>query len=463
MAKTEQRETRTRFHKGQVIELPIRKLGINGEGIGYVQKQVVFVDGAIPGEQVVARITQVERKFAKAKLLKIKKRSAYRVKPPCPVYEECGGCQLQHIDRRLQLRLKKEIVEEAFARYTSLQEIPIEKTVSMDEPWSYRNKAQLPLKQVGAQVAMGMYSARSHRLIDVSDCLVQHPQVNQVLQTTRKIVEELHIPIYDERKHQGVVRHLVARVSFASKEVQLVLITRTESFPQEKALIEQVKKRLPQVKSLLINHNPDKTSLVFGEITRLLWGKEKLEEKLGDLTYLLSARAFFQLNPTQTVKLYDEVKKAARLTGTETVVDAYCGVGTIGLWLAKEAKRVIGIDTVPEAIADARENARVNRFHHAEFYVGEAEVLLPRWVAEGLRPDVVVADPPRTGLGQPLIDALLKVKVPRFVYVSCNPSTLAKDCHQLIQGSYELKRVVPLDMFPQTAHVESVCELVWAG
>ncbi|SEM68124.1 23S rRNA (uracil(1939)-C(5))-methyltransferase RlmD [Lihuaxuella thermophila] len=460
MSTTKQRKTTIHLREGQVIELPIRRLGINGEGVGFYQKQVVFVDGAIPGEEVVARITQIDRKFAKARLLKIKKRSAYRVKPPCPVYQECGGCQLQHIDRRLQLRLKRELVEEAFARYTRLTEIPIEKTVSMDEPWAYRNKAQLPLRRIGSRVAMGMFSARSHRLVDVSGCLVQHPLVNETLHTAREVVEQLKISIYDERKHNGVLRHLVARVSFAAEEVQLVIVTRTESFPEENEFVEKIRARLPRVKSVILNHNPNKTSLVFGEHSRLLWGKEKLAEKLGDLTYLLSARAFFQLNPVQTVKLYEEVRKAARLTGKETVVDAYCGVGTIGLWLARDAKRVIGMDTVPEAIADARENAALNGIKHAEFYVGEAEVLLPRWVEEGLKPDVVVADPPRTGLGQPLIDALLKVKVPRFVYVSCNPSTLAKDCDQLLEGGYRLQRVVPLDMFPQTAHVETVCELV---
>jgi 23S rRNA (uracil-5-)-methyltransferase RumA len=463
MEKTEFRHKQIHLKKGQVIDVPIRRIGINGEGIGYYQRQVVFIDGAIPGEIVSARITQVKPSFVRAKIVKWKKKSAYRVEPRCPIYRECGGCQLQHIDRRMQRRLKRELIREAFAKYASLSTIPIEPTIAMDDPWFYRNKAQLPVRMIAGKVAMGMYSASSHRLVDVSDCLVQHPLVNQTLQTAKEIAEKLCISIYDEKKHQGVLRHLVARISFATKEIQLILVTRTETFPEEQAFVAQMIKQNPQVKSIILNHNPDKTSLVLGDKSRLLWGKEKLEERIGNLVYLLSPRAFFQLNPLQTEKLYDEVAKAAHLTGTETVVDAYCGVGTIGLWLAAKAKRVIGVEIIPDAVADAKENAKRNGIQNAEFYVGKAETLLPEWANEGLRPDVVVVDPPRTGLHDALIDTLLDLKVPRIVYVSCNPCTLAKDCDRLLRGGYRLKKVVPLDMFPQTAHVESVNELTYGG
>ncbi|TCS95110.1 23S rRNA (uracil(1939)-C(5))-methyltransferase RlmD [Hazenella coriacea] len=461
MAKNDPQKQKIVLREGQVIQFPIRRLGINGEGVGYYQKKVIFVEGAIPGEKVLAKITQVDHKFAKAKLLQIKKRSAYRVDPRCPVYEECGGCQLQHIDRRLQLRLKRELIEEAFSRYTTLTEIPIEKTVRMDDPWSYRNKAQLPLKRTGSKVAMGMFSARSHHLVDLSECLVQHPIVTQVLNKVRSLVEELQIPIYEEKKHTGSLRHLVARVALATEEVQLVLVSRTPSFKKEKELVAKIRKSLPQVTSIIYNLNPEKTSLIFGEETRVLWGKEKIEEQLGDIRYLLSARAFFQLNPVQTEKLYDQVKQAAQLSGNEIVVDAYCGVGTIGLWLADQAKRVIGMDIIPEAVADAKENALLNEYQHVEYVLGKAEKLLPQWLEEGLKPDVIVVDPPRVGLEPALIQALLQVKVKRFIYVSCNPSTLAKDSRQLIQGGYQLEKIVPLDMFPQTAHVESVSTFTW--
>ncbi|OYD09134.1 23S rRNA (uracil(1939)-C(5))-methyltransferase RlmD [Paludifilum halophilum] len=449
--------------KGEVIDLPIRRIGINGEGIGFYKKQVVFVDGAVPGEYVSARVTEVKKRFAKGKMLRLKKRSSHRVRPTCPVYRECGGCRLQHIDYPMQLRLKRELVEEAFSRYTSLDSLPIEETVGMDRPRGYRNKAQLPVRWKSGKVRMGMYSAGSHRLIDYHDCEVQHPETNAVLKAARQVLEELSIPIYDERSHRGGVRHLVARYAFDTGEAQLVVVSRDSRLPREKALVEALIRRLPQLKGIILNVNPHRTSVVFGENSRVLWGKEKVTERLGDRIYHLSAPAFFQLNPVQTEKLYDEVKKAANLTGSELLVDAYCGAGTIGVWLAEGASKIVGMDTVPEAIRDAEYNARQNGVKHAEYYLGAAEDLLSAWVDRGTEPDVVVADPPRTGLGRPLIETLTRVKVSRFVYVSCNPSTLAKDCDQLIRGGYSIKRVVPVDMFPQTSHVESCTLLEWTG
>ncbi|GGE20388.1 putative RNA methyltransferase YfjO [Marinithermofilum abyssi] len=448
--------SRNQLRKGQVIELPIRRIGINGEGVGVYQKKVVFVDGAIPGEYVAAKLTEVQKNYARGKIFRIKKRSSHRLQPPCPVYRSCGGCQMQHIDYPMQLRLKRELVEEAFARYTGLTQLPIEETVGMDRPWSYRNKAQLPLKQGKQGVWMGMYKPGSHQLVDVGECDIQHPETNRLLEEARQVMEELGIPVYDERKGTGILRHLAARIGFATGEAQLVLVSRSNRLPREEELIHRLRERLPQLKSVVLNINPRKTSRVLGEKSRVLWGQRKIRERLGHLTFLLSGPAFFQLNPVQTVKLYDEVKRSAGLSGKETVVDAYCGVGTIGLWLADQADRVIGMDTIPEAVEDAKENAEINGIDHAEYHLGEAERLLPRWVREGLQPDVVVVDPPRTGLGQELIQALIEVQVPRIVYVSCNPSTLAKDCRLLLKQGYQVKRVVPFDMFPQTAHVESV-------
>ncbi|MFC4077098.1 23S rRNA (uracil(1939)-C(5))-methyltransferase RlmD [Salinithrix halophila] len=442
--------------KGEVIGLPIRRLGINGEGVGFYRKQVVFVDGAIPGEYVTTRITEVQKKYARGEILRLKKPSSHRVKPPCPIYQQCGGCQLQHIDYPMQLRLKRELVEEAFSRYAK-QEMPtIRETIGMEEPWTYRNKAQLPVRRQAGGVVMGMYTPGSHHLVDMKGCLVQHPETDRILDIVRQVLQDLSIPLYNEKKHRGAVRHLVVRVGIATKEAQLVLISREDPLPKEDALVKELHRRLPGVSSFIVNHNPHRTSLVFGEKSRVLWGEEKITEGLGKLTFRLSAPAFFQLNPSQTVRLYDTVLNVAGLSGRETVVDAYCGAGTIGLWLAGHAARVIGMDIVPEAITDARENAAMNRIDHAEYVLGAAEELLPRWADQGFRPDVVVADPPRTGLGEDFMDALLRAEVPRFVYVSCNPSTLAKDCNRLARGGYAIRSVQPVDMFPQTSQVESV-------
>ncbi|SFS46049.1 23S rRNA (uracil(1939)-C(5))-methyltransferase RlmD [Marininema halotolerans] len=450
-----------KLKQGQVIRLPIRRIGINGEGVGYYQKQVVFVEEAIPGEYVSARITEVKKKFARGEILRIQKRSSHRISAPCPIYRQCGGCQLQHIDYPMQLRLKRELVEEAFSRYADRTPLPIQETLGMEEPWAYRNKAQLPVQRQGGRIVMGMYSPSSHRLIDMKGCMVQHPETNQILDIARQTLTDLSISIYDEGKHRGAIRNVVVRYGFETKEAQLVLISKEHPIPKEDELQKELVRRLPQLVSLVVNHNPQRTSLIFGEQSRVIWGQETMAEELGGRTYHLSAPAFFQLNPNQTSRLYEKVATAAGLTGKETVVDAYCGTGTIGLWLANQAARVIGMDTVAEAIADAKMNAKANHIDHAEYHVGAAEDLLPQWIAAGFRPDVVVADPPRTGLGEAFIQTLLRTQIPRFVYVSCNPSTLAKDCSVLLKGGYQVRSIQPVDMFPQTSQVESVVVLDW--
>lgn len=443
---------------GQEITLTIRRLGINGEGIGYFKKQVVFVDGALPGEVVICDIVSIEPKFATARLKKIRQASPDRVQPPCPVYSSCGGCQLQHLAYEAQLREKKYQVIQAFERYTSYtsETLPIKDTVGMDNPWGYRNKGQLQVGKAGNQVIAGLYKQGSHELIDLSECAVQHPKTNEVIQKTKAILQKLNIPIYNERKRTGVVRTIVTRIGFETGQLQLVLVTRTREIPHLRELLLELRFALPEVKSIVQNVNSAKTSTIFGEETIILWGEERIEEELGELAFSLSPRAFFQLNPIQTKKLYDQVKEYAQLTGEEIVVDAYCGVGTIGLWLADGAKEIRGMDIIPEAIIDARENARKSGVENAIYEVGKAETWLPRWINEGYAPDVIVVDPPRTGCDDQLLRAIIQAKPKRLVYVSCNPSTLAKDCKQLLEAGFELKEVKPFDMFPHTSHVECV-------
>jgi 23S rRNA (uracil-5-)-methyltransferase RumA len=268
-------------------------------------------------------------------------------------------------------------------------------------------------------------------------------------------LQDLKVSIYDERKRKGIVRTIVSRAGFTSGEVQIVLITSQENLPRKELIVSEIQKRLPEVKSIMQNVNGEKTSLIFGEKTIHIEGEEVIQEKLGDLSFELSARAFFQLNPVQTVKLYNEVKKAAQLTGSEKVVDAYCGVGTIGLWLSEGAKEIRGMDTIADSIIDAKKNAKKHGVKNATYVKGTAEHWLPKWLGEGWRPDVVVVDPPRTGCDSKLLGAILKVKPEKFVYVSCNPSTLAKDI-QTLSKVYKVKYIQPVDMFPHTAHVESV-------
>lgn len=447
--------------KGQQFPLTIKRLGINGEGVGYFKKQVVFVPGALPGEEVVVEATNIHPKYAEAKIKKIRKRSPYRVTPRCPVYEQCGGCQLQHLDYEAQLREKRDIVIQALERHCRLpvETLSIRPTIGMDDPWHYRNKSQFQVGIKKGTVIAGLYGLNSHQLIDISECLIQHPATNRVTNIVKMIFQDLRIPIYNERTQTGVVRTIVARVGFHTGDVQLVLITATKDIPRKQLLVDEIKRRLPEVKSIVQNINGRKTSLIFGEETELLEGEEYIQEVLGDLSFELSARAFFQLNPVQTVKLYDEVKKAAALTGTEKVVDAYCGVGTIGLWLAKDAREVRGMDVIPEAIEDAKKNAKKHGFANTMYTTGKAETLLPKWVKEGWKPDVIIVDPPRTGCDRALLQTILRVQPKTVVYVSCNPSSLARDI-DVLSESYHVDYIQPVDMFPHTAHVESVARLV---
>jgi len=323
----------------------------------------------------------------------------------------------------------------------------------MDAPWGYRNKAQFQVGKKDGLIIAGLYKTGSHELIDLRDCQVQHQATNTIVAKTREVIEKLGIPIYDERKRTGVIRTVVARVAFATGETQLTLVTATPDIPKVKELILELRYQLPELVSIVQNVNNRKTSLVFGEQTKELWGKPSIAEKLGALSFDLSARAFFQLNPEQTVKLYDEVKKAAQLTGEELVLDLYCGTGTIALWLAPFAKEVRGIELIAEAVEDAKQNAAKNYIQNASFYVGKAEVLMPKWAKQGVKPDVVVVDPPRTGLDAALIESLLAVRPQKIVYVSCNPATLAKDCKRLMER-YDVRSIQPVDMFPHTPHVE---------
>ncbi|MDM5226923.1 23S rRNA (uracil(1939)-C(5))-methyltransferase RlmD [Cytobacillus sp. NJ13] len=441
----------------QTFPLTIKRLGINGEGVGYFKRQVVFVPGALPGEEIVAEATKVNPKFSEAKIKKIRKKSEFRVQPPCPVYHECGGCQLQHLRYDQQLKEKRDIIIQALERHTKLnpEKLDIKETIGMEEPWSYRNKSQFQVGQKDGKVLAGLYGMNSHRLINIEHCAVQHPKTTRATETVKRILQDLRIPIYNERSRKGIVRTIVARVGIQTGELQVVLITTQKELPKKEVIIEKIKTELPEVKSIIQNVNGEKTSLIFGQETMNLDGSDFIQETLGDLQFELSARTFFQLNPEQTVKLYNEVKRAAALTGKEKVADAYCGVGTIGLWVADQAAEIRGMDIIRESIEDAKKNAARHGIKHAQYVVGKAEEWLPKWTKEGWKPDVIIVDPPRTGLDQQLLKTILKVQPKKVIYVSCNPSTLAKDI-SVLGSKYKVNGIQPVDMFPQTAHVEAV-------
>ncbi len=446
---------------GQKFPLTIKRLGINGEGIGYFKRNVVFIKGALPGEEVTVQVQAVKRNFAEAKILQIRKSSPHRQQAPCPVYEECGGCQLQHMTYEQQLKEKRDMVVQSLERYVSdiASNIEVRPTIGMENPWKYRNKSQFQVRKEGKKVHAGLFAEGTHQLLNIDECIVQHPNTTRVTNEVKRILEKLKIPIYDSETHHGLVRTIVVRTGIQTGEIQLVLVTTLAEMPKRQLLIDKLSTIDPAIVSIVQNVNPKQTSLIFGDRTIVLHGKKTLHEELGELSFDLSARAFFQLNPVQTVRLYNEIKSAAALTGQEKVVDAYCGVGTIGLWLADEAKEVRGMDIVAESIYDAKQNAEKHGFTHTTYETGTAEEWIAKWSHEGFVPDVLTVDPPRTGLADSLLKTILNVRPKRFVYTSCNPSTLAKDLSEL-RKVYDIEYIQPVDMFPQTAQIESVTLLV---
>ncbi|CEG23562.1 23S rRNA (uracil-C(5))-methyltransferase RlmCD [Planococcus massiliensis] len=446
------------IEEGQKFPLTIKRLGINGEGIGFFKRNVIFVQGALPGEEITAQVTNIKRNFAEARILKLRKPSPHRQTPPCPIYDSCGGCQLQHMTYGQQLVEKRDLVVQALERYLKGIPVQVEKTIGMEDPWYYRNKSQFQTRLKGNRVIAGLFEEGSHQLLDIEQCIVQHPNTTRITNDVKRVLEDLKIPIYDGKTMKGIIRTIVVRTGVETGEIQIVLITTRAKIPQKEFLVELLQNLDPKIVSIVQNVNKEKTSLIFGEETFTLYGKDTIHEKLGELSFDLSARAFFQLNPIQTVNLYNEIKRAADLTGTESVVDAYCGVGTIGMWLADRAKEIRGMDLIHESVVDAKANAKKSGYT-AKYVTGSAEKWLETWRTDGYTPDVLTVDPPRTGLGDSLIQTILKVKPKRFVYTSCNPSTLAKDLQQLTK-IYKIEYIQPVDMFPQTAQVESVTKLV---
>lgn len=443
---------------GQTFPLTIKRLGINGEGVGYFKRKAVFVPGALPGEEITAEAVKVMPKFTEAVVKKLRKPSPERVTPPCDIYEKCGGCQLQHLSYEGQLREKKELVVQALDRYTSfnIDKLPIHDTIGMEDPWRYRNKAQFQTGVYKGKMIMGLYSTNSNQLVNIEECIVQHKAVDETIRVAKKLMNKLSIPVYSAKNKQGV-KTIVVRYGFETGDIQAVAVTGDKTFPKAEEFAKQLMELKPRVKSVVHNINPGKTHLVMGDVSKTIAGSDTISEELGEFEYELSARAFFQLNPVQTKKLYDEVKKAANVQPSDKVADAYCGSGTIGLWIGKNAAEVRGMDTIAASIKDARANAEKYGVK-ATYEVGPAEKWLPIWKEKGWIPDVLVTDPPRTGLDPKLIQTIKQIQPSVFVYVSCNPSTLAKDLVALAPV-YKIDSIQPVDMFPQTAQVETVVKL----
>jgi 23S rRNA (uracil1939-C5)-methyltransferase len=447
--------------KGKIYSIEIHTLGTSGEGVGKYQDFTVFVPYALPGEKVSARITEVKKSYARARIESLQRTSANRVTPKCPIYKECGGCQLQHLSYIAQLKAKRQQVIDALKRIGHLQDVYVEPTLGAADPWHYRNKMQFPVGMEKGKIVIGCFAQGSHKIIDAKDCSIQHQENNDLVNIFREIVTMLHIPPYHEDKHTGVLRHIIGRVG-EKGELMAVVVTATEHLPREKELIKMLRKRLPKLVSVHQNIQKYHNNVIMGRETRLLWGKPTISDKIGRLSFHISPRSFFQVNTAQAEMLYGKALEFANLKGTETVIDAYCGTGTITLFLAQKAHDVIGIEIVKPAILDAKKNARDNNVRNAEFIVGDATEVMPRLYRHEVRPDVIVVDPPRAGCTYAVLQTFAAMTPERIVYVSCNPATLARDMSILKDFGYVAKKVQPVDMFPMTSHVEVCVELIRA-
>lgn len=451
--------------KGQEFSLEIDDMGTDGEGIGHKEGYTLFVKDALVGDIVRVKVIKAKKKFGYGRLMEVITPSPWRVEPACDCARQCGGCQIQHCSYEKQLAWKEKKVRDCLQRIGGFEEIPMEPVMGMDEPYHYRNKAQYPVgyDKEGNLVA-GFYAGRTHSIIPNTDCAIQHPANHMILETILAFMKQYDISAYEEKKHTGLVRHILTRVGRYTGEVMVCLIINGNKLPHQDKLVEMLL-QCPfdyKIKSICLNINKEKTNRILGEKVVPIYGQTYIEDRIGDITYRISPLSFYQVNPEQTQKLYGTALEYADLKGDEVVWDLYCGIGTISLFLAQKAARVCGVEIVPQAIEDARENARRNGFTNAEFFVGAAEDVVPEQYEQSggsLRADVVTLDPPRKGCDEKLLRTVVQMEPERIVYVSCDPATLARDLKYLCGEGYELKRVRACDMFGHSSHVETVVGL----
>lgn len=442
--------------KGQEILLTIKRLGINGEGIGYYKRKAVFVDGAIPPEEVIVKIKEEKDNYAIGELREIRLAAKERTKPFCPHFDACGGCQIQHINYNEQLLLKHEMLMQSFERYTNedITNIKFNIMEGMNYPTHYRYKSQMPVRNTKNGIISGFYQPETNKLVDIVHCPVHTELINATNEQVLKICDQYNIKAFDPKTMYGLLRYIVIRQSHLNDDIQVTLVITIFN----KVLFNAAKDiiKLPNVKSVGISKNKDvKNVEIFGTDVEILAGKPTIQEGIHDLVYELKPKAFYQLNPKQAIKMYQYVKKQIDNIEQKTIYDAYCGAGALTLYLGKYAKEVVGIDLSEASIESAKQNAKLNKLSNVSFKLGKVETVLPKLYDKNETPDVLVVDPPRKGLDRKTIDVLNRNVLDTVIYISCNPSTLAKNIKQLSRR-YDIISVTPFDMFPHTSHIESV-------
>ena len=462
---------------GDRLEVLIEDVAAGGEGVGRVDGFVLFIPASAPGDRLEVELTLLKKKYGRARISKILQPSRRRVKPPCPVYENCGGCQFQHLDYDAQLSLKTKMVSDAMERIGALKDVEVKPCQGMENPWSYRNKAQMmvagrPYLERGEKKDtddaprlrpyFGFYTQRTHRVVPVSECMIQSEPNNDVLKAARDMTERLGWVPYDEKRETGFLRYVISR-STVNGETLLILVSTQPSLPNIKEFVSGIRGKVKGLKGVVLNLNPHKTNVILGGTTRLVWGQDHLVEDIGGLKFRISPASFFQVNPWGLQTLYETLDQELQLRSKDTVLDLYCGVGSMSLHLAKSAKRVVGIDSCAPAIEDAVINSDLNELQNTYFATGATEKVLPRLYQQGERFSAAVLDPPRKGCAPEVLNTVARMSIPRLVYISCNPATLARDLGILDELGYQTESIQPIDMFPQTYHVESVATLSKRG
>ena len=421
----------------------------------------VFVEGGLIQDKVKVRINKSKKNYAVGDIVEIIEKSPFRVDRICSDdLKDCGGCQIQELDYNKQLELKTNEVKQVISRIGKLENVEIHETIGMQSPCRYRNKAQFPIQNINGSTAIGFYKKKSHDVIPTDMCVIQHDINDKIIKIIKTYIQAYNVSIYNETTHTGVLRHLVTKVGFTTNEVMVVLVANGTNLPHLNELASVLKENILGFKTLVLNVNKAKTNVILGKENKVIYGNGKINDYIGDLVFEISPLSFFQVNPVQTEVLYNKALEYAELKENDTVFDIYCGIGSISLFLAQKATKVYGIEIVEDAIKDAKINAKLNNLNNVEFYVGKAEEVVPKMYSEGKTANVVVVDPPRKGCDEKVLDTIVSMKPDRVVYVSCNPSTLARDLAYLDERGYKCVEIQPVDMFPHTMHVECCAKIV---
>ena len=444
------------FKKNDTFTGTVEDITSQGQGVVKIDHYPFFIEGAMTGEVVKFKAMKVGKTYGFGRLLEIIEESPERVEMTDAIGRQIGTMTLQHMSYDAQLAYKEQQVKSAYERIGHFEDAEIRPVLGMENPWEYRNKAQIPVREINGQLETGFFRRNSHDLVPVENFFIQHKEIDEAILIVRDILRRFHVPAYNEKNHTGIIRHVVVRRGHYSGQVMVTLVTNKRKMPNEEIIVDAIAEEVPNIASIVQNVQTKRTNVILGRQSLVLWGQPYIEDSMLGLTFRISSKSFYQVNTPQAEVLYQTAIDAADLQGNETVLDAYSGIGTIGLSLAQHAKQVYGMDIVDEAVEMAKQNAKSNGIKNAAFEVGSAEEWLPKWNEAGINFDVIVVDPPRKGLDQVFVDAVIEQQPEKIVYVSCNPATQARDARLFADAGYHLQFVQPVDLFGQTTHVEAV-------